>query len=543
MSSHETVSYFLPANLFDTESLRVLSRVSANLGIEAWGTCGLFYKGLLNRRFGPPQLPVDKDVSVTSLEEARILDAALRQAAPTVRWAVQATGDGFPVNGLIQPVTMKLGAVRLVDLNGSQAEVRLEGRHTSEHLTEGLVALNGSAVEHATEKEPFLDFAVTTARKLLLYYPGLRLSGRLRQLYEVRHGEHRTVAFVGNISQLKKEVRAKEADMSAASRAVWHGLRENELPVAWEIVRQVRSVDRSPVYVPVVPVCELPDALQQQALAKRDANLQPTAVTRPEALPPPEGYASWMHWMVFNTDDAMFREWFLNQTRSRYPYGGKDTYLSSILDYSRFAGMPGVKNDGFQKVTHGGWQLDQHMISSTLQVETDDLIAGIALRDGDDGYAMKVRAGIRLGMLHHDIGKLINVHTPGAHGAASVKLWKRSAAEWVGEVELRVAAFCMMGHDYFGRLSCGITEKVGMPLDASDFDPNAETSYLGAMCPQRIGNVIAHYGESDWRDAIRILRRVWEADVGSVPALRWMRPEGEMVERILLKRFSDKIAA
>lgn len=531
------------AGNFDTRTLRALMEGSNALAIEAWGACGMFYRPFLNGRFGPPQISHDADIAVRTVADAVALDAWLHQHHGWRRWAVYAAGpDGdFPYGP--HCLRMRLGAVRMVDVVG-RIEVLAHSQQVLDDLRDGLVALEGANKHAFNGDADFMAQAVGRARKLLREYPGLRLNGRLAQAYAAQFGKHKPTAALGafTIDLHKAVVKAEACAVKSTAPVVWKGLTESELSEAREVVNHYRTADRRSQAVPVTAPAALPAPLQAQADAKRFAEV--SRLPEPEIvdLPAPEGFVSWLHFVCTQVDDATFREWLSNQIRARKPYGGRDTYLPAMLSGNLYKGRTGVKHDGEQKVTHGGWQLDQHLASSAQQLATDGLFTELRTRGWSLESAQQVRAAMRLAMLHHDIGKLVSVNKPGAHGGASVALWNDTAPEWVDETTKKLAAFCMMGHDYFGRLARAITEKVNVALDDNEFNLNAPTSYRGAMCPQKIADIIARYGTPDWRVYARILRLVWEADAGSVQTLRWVLPVADPIERILLKRLAAESA-
>ncbi len=524
---------------WDNATLHALMEGSNALGIEAWGACGLFYRPFLNGQYGPPQFSTDADIAVRTVEDAVTLDAWLREHHSWRRWSVcPDTPTYFPFGD--RAITLRLGAVRMVNSAG-KLEVVVRDQRVLDHLRVGKVALNGAAVAAYGGTEKFLSAAVGRARKLVREYPGLSLSGRLGQAYAKAYGEHRVVPQEATYSPAlhKRVVKSEAASAARASTNVaWGGLRDAELPDALAVVQYYRTADRTARAVPPVAPAQLPESLEQQRVAKNAAEVRNQPEPAPEQLDPPEGFSTWLHFVCSQSSDATFREWLLNQSRARKPFGGWDEYLAAMLDGSLYQGRPGVKHDGEQKVTHGGWQLDQHLVASALCLATDELFTELRSRGWTEERAQQVRAGLRLGMLHHDIGKLISVNKPGAHGGASVALWRDTAPGWVDEATKQIATFVMMGHDYFGRVARAITEKVGMALDDPAFDPNAPTSYRGAMCPDKILSVIDRHGLSDRLVSLRMLRLVWEADAGSVQTLRWVLPVAPMIERILLERLT-----
>ena len=232
----------------------------------------------------------------------------------------------------------------------------------------------------------------------------------------------------------------------------------------------------------------------------------------------------------------MFREWLLDQSRSRSPIGGADRYLRSVLDMTLYVGLPNVCFNGQQKITHGGWMLDQHLVFAALNLETDRFVSAFA-QANDEHMSKQLRAGLRLGMLHHDIGKLVSINEPGKHNRASVDLWDRTAPPWIEDMAHRVTRLVMLGHDAFGRLARGMTEKDDCDIMDAAFDVQSTPSAPGAMDPETIIELLDRQNipGCDRTTLLRILRHAWEADVASVHSLRWVLPIADLVERMLNK--------
>lgn len=517
---------------WDYNTLTALRDGTMATDVDAWGVCGLFYRPYLNWHFGPPQWSTDADVCVRSVDDAVRLDAWLRRKHPWRRWSISPdAGNAFPYGE--RAITMRLGAVRLRD-NG-RVEVAVAGANVIEHLQRGIVALQESNAKAYGGESAFLDAAVGRARKLLREYPGLRLEGRLATIYAERYGPHEpTSPVVLFTPSLAKAVRDAEMNSGAQQRR-WRGVSDAQKADAMEIVAHYRTSNKRATPVPVPPSGPLPPQMRAQRNAKRLSDLRFDSATQFAPIDPPQGYETWMHWMCMQASDAMFREWLLNQSRSRHPYGGRDTYLRSVLDLTLYREMGEAQFTGQQKITHGGWMLDQHLVLAGLNLCTRRLLS-LARRDGwNRDQSLRLRAGMRLGMLHHDIGKIVSINTPGAHNRASAAMWDRTAPKWVDAETKDIARFVILGHDVFGRLARAITEKVEYAIDNPTFDVNAPTSYRGAMGPDEILDLIDYGGISGASRSLqlRMLRCAWEADIGSVQVLRWALPISGIIERLL----------
>jgi hypothetical protein len=240
----------------------------------------------------------------------------------------------------------------------------------------------------------------------------------------------------------------------------WDVLSSGERRLAANIVQLRQSLDQTPVPVP-----------------------WPAPATLPEESP----------WLA---KDKHFRAWVVNQTRSRRPVGGGDEYLASALRT-----QSGVE----QKPTHQGWDLHLHVLHSLLELETD--------------HIPEYRLVMRVAMLWHDVGKLWNVNTPGAHARIGAKKWKelqRSRLSDVGDREEAIITHFITGHDFFGRVERGLWDE----------------SYGGAMTPSAVRRALDS-PLIPLETMIRIAKAMWLADVGSIPLLRWLRPLAEPLEILI----------
>lgn len=193
--------------------------------------------------------------------------------------------------------------------------------------------------------------------------------------------------------------------------------------------------------------------------------------------------------------DKEFREWILDQTRRRKPISGyKDPYLIEALK---------VQIGVCQKPTHQGWELDQHATQALLVLETDNL----------PGYCYL----LRLATLWHDLGKTINVNTPGAHGLIGAKLWLKFKPNCISEKETKIISLLIANHDVFGRLDRGIMEpEFRGAVDGKYIVTELQKSPIG------------------FKETLSLLKEVWKADVGSIPILRWLSPLADKLEEIIL---------
>ena len=93
----------------------------------------------------------------------------------------------------------------------------------------------------------------------------------------------------------------------------------------------------------------------------------------------------------------------------------------------------------------------------------------------------------------------------------------------LSESEQKVVSHCIRWHDAFGRLERGLWDH----------------DYSGGMSPSEVRRVL----QTDlvpFRTMVRIARALWLADVGSVPALRWLRPLAAPLEGLILECYGEK---
>ncbi len=508
---------------WDHPTLRALMEASYTLKIEAWGVCGLFYRPFLNNVFGPPQIGSDADVACKNVEDAAKLYDWLKIHHGWRRWAVKSIERKFPFGN--QPITLRLGAVRMLNIYGD-LEVVVDSTQVLDNLQKGIITFNEKSRSSYRSFGECISAVVGRANKLINEYPNLQLGRELLiNAYTREFGEHTPVPYV---------VPGRVTVSKPAKTPTWSGLNADEIPLAMEVVKHDRNAVRQPSAVLPVSPAKLPIVLQAQADRKVYAKVKGINKAPITVIDPPEGFESWLHWMCYEAKDSMFREWLLNQTRSRKPFGGKDSYLASVLDYSIYQNMS-LKYKGQQKANHCGWLLAQHNVAATLSLQTDSTFS--LLRKDNVAYAKQVRAGLRLGVLHHDIGKLMSINRSGAHSGASVKMWRDTLPTWVDAETDHITRFVIMGHDFFGRLARGITEKPKMSLYASNFNPNAQPSYDGAVCPGHIVKVIRQHGIKGKEElSLKLLRLTWEADANSVQSLRWAVTVAPLCEKIVRLR-------
>lgn len=201
----------------------------------------------------------------------------------------------------------------------------------------------------------------------------------------------------------------------------------------------------------------------------------------------------------WSAGDSEFREWLINQALVRMPQLRPDPYLHRMLDMQK----------GEQKTTHQGWETYRHALMTMLVLETDRL-------DAADRRAMRVAA------LLHDIGKLYNIWTPGCHAQVGAKQWRRYAPDWLTEAEVELVTFLIRNHDMLGLMDRGIV---------SD-------EYRGGVSPTDVREALAAIRRPA-PEALILASAIYQADIGSVAALRWLLPLTPLLEGVVRAGISN----
>jgi hypothetical protein len=200
--------------------------------------------------------------------------------------------------------------------------------------------------------------------------------------------------------------------------------------------------------------------------------------------------------------DDEFREWLLAQTLC-----ASDVAVDPALRAALMA------QRGEQKPTHAGWETYQHAIAATLVLDTGEVPPA-------DRRAARVAAVL------HDIGKTHNVWTPGCHALIGAKTWEAYRPEWLTDDEAHVVRFLIRTHDMLGLLDRWIVDR----------------GYRGGLSPSLVREEAMKLGRP-FDEAFRMMKMMYEADVGSVAALRWLLPLTPYLEQIVLAgRAEEEVA-
>lgn len=215
-------------------------------------------------------------------------------------------------------------------------------------------------------------------------------------------------------------------------------------------------------------------------------------------IPPKAKLPSGDPWMA---SDEEFREWIIDQFLTKYPKTEKDPYVQSIIE---------LQKESDQKPTHLGWKVYQHSIFAALCLNTK----GISIPD---------RRIARLAIMWHDLGKCANVWTPGAHGAAGAKLWKRHKPDWVTDVEVQRISLLIKAHDYMGLMDRAIKDD----------------QFKGGISPQQIIDFITEQLNEDVFYGLQLISRIYLADISSVATLRWLISLTDLLDKMVITEYES----
>ena len=563
---------------YDRGALKNLRDTAKQLGIEAYIHSGAVYRAAFNNAFGPPRLPTDIDVCCNTPGEAARLQSALEAAHPTSRWKVvtstitpegEQTGERDALQTLFSnPLTFRQVGIRMTDSGDIEVHATPAAVHS---LLTGKIYFDRNRLDYlpAHKRDQAIDAAITSTKKTLRDYPGLVIDdGLLESGYGQRYGAFESKEVISGYEKLHSKVVDAEKGAVDAIRSKKKlspedsgkelrplHLTPEERAFAEKVCDFYRHVDKTAT-APFVPErAPLPAPLEK---ARRDkirlrfgqaVNPQERQEALGKPIPAPAGFDSWLHYAVTELPDASFREWLLNQTRSRRPFGGKDPQIDMLekppMDKvsEAFSHAHQVLTEGEQKVTHQGLDLHQHLFQSTLQLATDEVIGRVRAEGHSEPFCNKLRSAMRVAMLHHDLGKLVDISTPGLHESMGARIFRYAMKPvWVDEHMLRLAEWMIVQHDLFGRVARGITEKVGYKIQDPNFDPDDASSYEGAIVPGRARDKILAinrktYGEQPMslETATAVIKEIWKADMGSVASLRWLLPVTDLLEQVVAR--------
>lgn len=191
--------------------------------------------------------------------------------------------------------------------------------------------------------------------------------------------------------------------------------------------------------------------------------------------------------------DDSFREWLLAQTYGTHGDVELDPWLHDVL------GAQEVE----QKPTHLGWRVDRHALTTALLLDTE-------------GLPTSDRPWLRAAALLHDIGKLRDVWTLGAHAAIGARYWPAVRPPFLTDQDDSLVTALIRAHDMHGI------------VDRFARDPGGR-----GVSPARWCSQLAAFGRPHG-EAVSLVTRLYVADVGSVSTLRWLLPLTPLLEEFLL---------
>lgn len=201
--------------------------------------------------------------------------------------------------------------------------------------------------------------------------------------------------------------------------------------------------------------------------------------------------------------DEEFREWIIDQFLTKYPRTDKDPYVQSIIEKQK---------ESDQKPTHLGWKVYQHSIFAALCLNTK-------------GFTIADRKISRMAIMWHDYGKCSNIWTPGAHGASGAKLWKRHKPEWLTDLEVERISLLIKSHDYMGLMDRAIKDG----------------QFRGGVSPQQIIQFIENEMNEDVYYGLKLISRIYLADISSVSTLRWLIPLTDLLDKMVITEYENSI--
>jgi len=524
---------------FEEDTLRIVEEAAEEIGIEAWPGAGLLYRPFWNGKFGPAQESTDKDIHVDSSENARALLQKLKEKAPHVRWSVddrmRDTRDFYGIESedlatAMQtfPLTFREGGVRF---KNGKLDVMMSEQAESD-IRHGILRIDEDLLSRAPQEwqERIIDRSIGRAKKMLEEYPALRMVGLLKEQYEKKHGVHESLSIIADWEPMQDHVHQKE--YGGITRWDPKRFTESDKHYGLMIREHYLTADKTPTAPPRPDFHPLPEPLESVRITKLKVEMGEIDPNSPEGVIPetiasPEGYKSWLHFMITEQEDGPFKEWFLNQIRSRQPIGGKDPEIEKAIDMARQTKLPTRE----QKATHLGFPLHKHSQEAVLQTPTDWLLEDNTFSDEEK---RRYRSCIRMAMLYHDHGKTHNMFTPGAHEGISAKIWDKIAPEWMSDEDIKITRWMILTHDIFGRLARGLSEKIYFDITDESFDPSAIPSYQGALDPYEVRQYLRQSG-LPLEKAVKLHFAIWSSDAASVSALRWLMPLSHYLRDMVLE--------
>ncbi|MCB0336017.1 MAG: AAA family ATPase, partial [Bdellovibrionales bacterium] len=419
---------------------------------ETMISCGLVYRAFFNDRYGPARLPVDIHAGVNTAEEGVRLAEEFRSMFPGIRFKAR------PLQYLLSlQLQHNFHELPLVEAQFQspcvwlQAGVLLKDKRRTFVATKACLADLRAGILRIDEgiltklnadlQKETLDKASLRVGKLLQEYPALKLEGILAEHY----GDHHLPKRFIKSEQVQKI--SKTIEESHGGRSHWeNGLLAAEIPLAKSIVQLIRSLPSGSQAQPIPKETKLPGILgdlQASKLVTKDSLGLSARADLPDyrtPYPAPQGFSSWLHYMSQEATDGQFREWLINQTKSKDPFCGKDVWLDKILTLNLTEDIiTSLNRDpanvlGVQKQTHQGLPLSMHLLWTTIGLETNSVLEQLKNFAFDAEDIKSIVSGMRIGALSHDVGKLLDnssIETPGVHQVLGARIWYSIKPDWI----------------------------------------------------------------------------------------------------------------
>lgn len=472
--AHEVViSNDLQTLPWENDILDTLTEVTDATGIDAWAGAGLLYRPFWNGKFGPHQTSNDKDVRIADFDKVRMFRTELRAKRPDARWSVDDRMSD------IDPATLvfRQGSVRI---KNGHVEV-LISPFALDDLRQGNLRLDERVLtaSDATEQAAKIERALGKVHKTVTEYPGLQLVGRLKELYAAQYGEHTPQEIITDWRQL--------------AVSLWPNISTDDALLD----SRFTGIDTSPSAPPVPKLAVLPEPLEYLRTMKErfeDRTLlsaSELSLLQQNDVEAPDGFSTWFSYMVTHASDEVWREWLLNQSRSRKPFGGKDQDLQHLLSISR-----NLDNTNARQA-YMGWPLEKHLMQSSLQIDTQDAINSAENNGLGQKDHVRIRTALRMASLCADLKPTATEGFPG---------WIEGRPNFVDEETSQLVEWLIDTRSVFGEM------------------------LLGAITPeqaqQKLSNATLPFDVS-----VAIHKALWKSEVESISNLRWMSGLGDNLEQ------------
>lgn len=517
---------------WDRERLGIVKNAMIRCGLsQVFVVSGLFYRPFWDNRFGPPQPSIDVDVVCRTTVEERLLGPFLREEYPTMRWATANIEEssrksyGTEATDFLtwrsrNPLRWRQGGLEITKSGFSVVATPA----ALADLRAGVLRIDETRLAEMDMRrrdEAVLEGSARAARSLT-DYPRLKV-----------HGIHGQNIDVTTEVPRRQPVSSRRCGVWRWNTGIASGAEQNALASFYQ-VRNALVEQVTPILVPARG--SLPGILGVRQLFKEQGHRADLAAA---PINPPSGYGSWLHYIASETPDAQFREWLINQSRSRTPFGGADPLVRMVLtqDFLPSALRHRIEAAGWvfgrQTLSHQGILLPKHLLWSAVCLETDALVRTADAKAAAPQNLRALRMSLRVGMLCHDVGKLLGAEVtliPGCHESAGMSVWRRYLCPaWLDKQSASIVCWCIQNHSLLGRL-CRALESM---QDPSCLALKAFPDFPGAVDPAFVREQLSKL-PLPFEDALNVCIAVQKADLASIPSLRYLVPiidEAAMIVR------------